>query len=250
MHDDIMDNAPLRRSFPTIHEKWNRNVAILSGDALYTKAFQLIMDVPDYCLRDVLNLFTKTALEVCEGQQLDMDFENDREVSIELYIDMIRLKTAVLLGASLGIGAIIAKTDKQDVEHLYSFGMHIGIAFQLQDDILDVYGESAKFGKQVGGDIIANKKTFLLLTALNDADGQDKIELNELIYTDLLKDRPEEKINSVVSLFNRLDVRQKAEAKMIEHYNTALSHLNAIQIDEARKQPLKNIAEGLMKREM
>ena len=174
LHDDIMDNAPLRRSKPTVHEKWNSNIAILAGDAMFVQSCQLVMDTPSSVVKEVMEVFTKTALEVCEGQQYDMDFESMNEVSIEEYIDMIRLKTAVLLGASLKIGALIGNADSEAASHLYDFGVNLGIAFQLQDDILDVYGDASFFGKQVGGDILANKKTYLLITALNKANGEIK----------------------------------------------------------------------------
>ncbi|MBP7245354.1 MAG: polyprenyl synthetase family protein, partial [Bacteroidia bacterium] len=165
LHDDIMDRAPLRRGKPTVHQKWNSNIAILSGDAMFVKSCQLITQTPISAMPAVMNLFLKTALEVCEGQQYDMDFESRNDIEIEEYLEMIKLKTAVLVGACLGIGAQIAGAKEEEVKHIYDFGVNLGIAFQLQDDILDVYGNEQKFGKQVGGDIIANKKTFLLLSA-------------------------------------------------------------------------------------
>ena len=180
MHDDIMDEAPLRRGKETVHKRWNLPIAILSGDAMFVKAQQLMMHVPDNNLRIILDTFNKTALEVCEGQQMDMDFESMKIVTIPNYIQMIRLKTAVLLGCSLKIGALIAGANELQANTIYNIGLNLGIAFQLQDDILDVYGDPNKFGKQVGGDIIANKKTFLLLKALELAslNPYKKEELN------------------------------------------------------------------------
>ena len=162
LHDDIMDNAPLRRSKPTVHNKWNNSIAILSGDAMFVKACELMMQVNDKQIRTVMDIFLRTSTEVCEGQQMDMSFEKEKNVSITDYLKMIELKTAVLLGCSLQIGAIIGGADEIQSKHLYEFGKNIGIAFQLQDDLLDVFGDAEKFGKQTGGDIISNKKTFLI----------------------------------------------------------------------------------------
>ncbi len=177
MHDDIMDNAPLRRGSVTVHERWNNNVGILSGDVMLVQGYKLMMQVEDRLLRPILDIFNTTAVGVCEGQQLDMEFEERNDVGIDEYINMIRLKTAVVLGGALKIGALIGGADSKDADLLSSFGEHLGIAFQLQDDILDVYGDPEKFGKQVGGDIISNKKTFLLIKALESADAQQKKEL-------------------------------------------------------------------------
>ena len=166
LHDDIMDKAPLRRNQPTVHHRWNSDIAILSGDTMFVKSYQLMMQTEDKYMREVLEIFNKTAIEVCEGQQLDMNFETLTNVSIADYLHMITLKTAVLLAGSLQIGAVIGGAKSADARHLYEFGKNIGIAFQLQDDILDVFGDAEKFGKQVGGDILSNKKTFLLLKPL------------------------------------------------------------------------------------
>ncbi len=173
MHDDIMDKAPLRRGKPTVHEKYNESTAILSGDVMLVKVYEMFLSLPDQQLREVLRLFNKTASEVCEGQQMDMDFETMKRVSEQQYIEMIRLKTAVLLGFSLELGAILAGASKEDREALYNFGVNVGIGFQLMDDLLDVYAEQKKFGKTVGGDIVSNKKTYLLIKALE----RDKKEL-------------------------------------------------------------------------
>src|ERR1700761_9383330 len=170
MHDDIMDNAPLRRGRTTVHERWNKNVAILSGDVMLIEGYKLMMQVKDHLLRQILDIFNNTAVDVCEGQQIDMEFEQRNDVTIKEYINMIRLKTAVVLGGALKIGALLGGASTKDANLLADFGVNLGLAFQLQDDILDVYGNPEKFGKQVGGDIIANKKTYLLLKALELAD--------------------------------------------------------------------------------
>src|SRR3569833_2778488 len=178
MHDDIMDNAPLRRGKTTVHERWNQNAAILSGDVMLIEGYKLMMQVDNHILRDVLNIFNETAVGVCEGQQLDMEFETREVVGIDEYIEMIRLKTAVVLGGALKIGALIGGASADDAALLSAFGVQLGVAFQLQDDILDVYGNPEKFGKQVGGDIISNKKTYLLIKAKELANSQQKEELN------------------------------------------------------------------------
>ena len=245
LHDDIMDNAPLRRSNPTVHEKWNTNIAILAGDAMFVEACQLVMNSPSNSVKEVMKVFTKTALEVCEGQQYDMDFESMATVTIEQYIDMIRLKTAVLLGAALKMGALVADANSSDANHLYDFGVNLGIAFQLQDDILDVYGDADHFGKQVGGDILANKKTYLLITALEIAQGDLKIELLNWLSS---SDKSENKVDAVTAIYDKLNVRLIAEVKMQELYNEALLHLDAIPIPASSKQPLKDLADSLMNR--
>src|SRR5258705_4360071 len=201
-----MDKAPLRRSKETVHKKWNGDIAILSGDTMFVKSCELMMQVNDGILRPVMNLFYKTATEVCEGQQLDMNYESKESVSIDDYISMISLKTAALLACSLKTGALVAEADETDANHLSDFGKNIGIAFQLHDDLLDVYGDEQKFGKQVGGDILANKKTFLLLRALETASGKD---LHELKYWLNAKDPdPEKKVKSVKEIFSSLRVNE------------------------------------------
>src|ERR1700712_3291104 len=179
MHDDIMDNAPLRRGKITVHERWNPNVGILSGDVMLIEGYKLMMQVDDHLLRPILNIFNETAVGVCEGQQIDMEFETRNDVAIDEYITMIRLKTAVVLGGALKIGAIIGGAGVNDAALIHTFGEQLGIAFQLQDDILDVYGNPEKFGKQVAGDILANKKTFLLIKALELANESQRVELNK-----------------------------------------------------------------------
>ncbi|MBL7922666.1 MAG: polyprenyl synthetase family protein [Bacteroidia bacterium] len=245
LHDDIMDKAPLRRGQATVHEKWNPDIAILSGDAMFVKSCQLMMASPSAAMPAVMNLFLQTALEVCEGQQLDMDFEHSAEVRIEEYLDMIRLKTAVLLGASLGIGAALAGASAEATGHVYDFGVNLGVAFQLQDDILDVYGDADKFGKQVGGDILANKKTFLLLTALEKAEGTLR---DQLLYW-LQEPASDEKVQGVKAVYAGLKVREAALTKMESLYQAALDHLEALPLSAEQTQPLRELAAMLMARE-
>ena len=247
LHDDIMDNAPLRRSQPTVHQKWNPNIAILSGDTMVVEAYKLIINVDDSYLREVLNLFNETAIYVCEGQQLDMNFESQKLVTIADYLAMITLKTAVLLAASLQIGAMIAGADRADAERLYNFGKYLGIAFQLQDDILDVYGDKDKFGKQVGGDIISNKKTYLLLKAFELADTETSISLNELLTDKSLL--PEEKVEAVTAVYDRLKVKDFAKAEMLSHYQRAMQEMEAIRLPKERKSVLLSFAETLKERD-
>ncbi len=250
LHDDIMDNAPLRRNQPTVHTKWNSNVAILSGDAMFTKAFQQMMLVEDEVIRPVLDLFSETALQVCEGQQLDMDYEKMLNVKIEDYINMITLKTAVLLAASLKTGALIAKTTSENALHIYEFGKNLGIAFQLQDDILDVYADPEKFGKQIGGDIIANKKTYLLLTALYKANIDQYETISQLLNDRKERFAPYEKVNRITAIYNELGVKEIAENEVSNYYHIALEHLKNIQISDENKKVLREFGEHLMKREL
>ncbi len=246
LHDDIMDNAPLRRAKATVHEKWNTNIAILSGDTMFVQSCRLMMQAPQPVLTKVMDIFTQTAIEVCEGQQIDMDFEKAGNVSIDDYLKMIRLKTAVLLGASLEIGGLIGGANESDAKHLYDFGVNLGLAFQLQDDILDVYGDAETFGKQVGGDIIADKKTYLLLTALQQAAGKDKEELRSWIQQPVLDG--EAKVFAIKGMYEKLNVRAQAEEKMQSLYQEAMTHLDAIPLADDRKKPLKLLAEELMVR--
>jgi geranylgeranyl diphosphate synthase type II len=246
IHDDIMDAAPLRRKQQTVHTKWNTNIAILSGDVLLVKAYQEICKQDAKVLPRLLEIFNRTAIEVCEGQQLDMDFETRNDVSIEEYVEMIRLKTSVLLGCALEMGAVVAEAKKEDQELIYKFGEHIGVAFQIQDDILDLYADPEKFGKQVGGDVLANKKTLLLLKA-NQLSNPSEIEA-------LIKLSSESnqtlKIESTRNLFDKLGVREAARKMMDEHYVIALSALEQISVSESNKKPLKDLADMLLHREM
>jgi geranylgeranyl diphosphate synthase type II len=247
MHDDIMDNAPLRRGHTTVHEKWNPNVAILSGDVMLIEGYKLMMQVKDHLLRRILDIFNTTAVGVCEGQQIDMEFEQRNDVAIDEYINMIRLKTAVVLGGALKIGALIGGADVKDAELLSDFGEHLGIAFQLQDDILDVYGDPEKFGKLVGGDIISNKKTYLLIKALELAKGEKAISLKALLYDQEFENT--EKVKSITAIYNSLDVRLFAETEMHEYADKAFKALDAINLPEDHKQYLRDFADGLMVRE-
>ncbi|MFD1255415.1 polyprenyl synthetase family protein [Mucilaginibacter terrae] len=247
VHDDIMDNAPLRRGKVTVHEKWNPNVAILSGDVMLVEAYKLMMQVDTSVLRQVLEIFSNTAVGVCEGQQIDMNFEQQADVEIDAYINMIRLKTAVLLGGALKIGALIGGASLTNADLLCTFGEQLGIAFQLQDDILDVYGDPDKFGKQVGGDIISNKKTYLLIKALELAGINEKKILNNWINSANFE--PTDKVNAVKAIYNSLNIRQYAEQAMQEFADKAFVALDQINLPEDRKQYLRNFADGLMVRE-
>jgi len=248
LHDDIMDNAPLRRSRQTVHEKWNSNIAILSGDTMFVKACQLMMLVDDNVMRSVMELFHQTAIEVCEGQQMDMDFEKATDITIPDYINMITFKTAVLIGASLETGARIAGASAIDAKHLYEFGKNIGIAFQLKDDILDVFGDDIKFGKMKGGDIVANKKTFLWLKAHELATEKENRLLNH--WSDNRNSDPQQKIESIKSVYIDLGIRELAEAEMEKYFSEALNHLNAIKVGDEQKSILRGFAEKLMVREV
>ncbi|MBB6109282.1 geranylgeranyl diphosphate synthase, type II [Mucilaginibacter lappiensis] len=247
MHDDIMDNAPLRRGQVTVHEKWNANVAILSGDAMMVESNKLMMQVPDTILRHVMDVFNETATGVCEGQQIDMSFEQRSDVIIDEYLNMIRLKTAVLLGGTLKIGAIIGGAAPTDAQLLYDFGVNLGIAFQLQDDILDVYGDPEKFGKQVGGDIISNKKTYLLIKALELAKDHQAYELNKWLTMQLFD--VAEKVTAVTGIYNELQIRKYAEEAMHNFADKAFKALDNINLPEERRQYLRQFADSLLVRE-
>lgn len=247
MHDDIMDNAPLRRGKATVHAKWNSNTGILSGDAMLVLSYELMMQVEDRLLRPVLDIFNATALGVCEGQQLDMDFEKRNDVSIAEYLEMIRLKTAVLLGGALKTGALIGGADMEDASLLNVFGENLGVAFQLQDDILDVYGDPEKFGKQVGGDIIANKKTYLLISAFERAGTTQKSALEH--WTGLKQFDNSAKVSAITAIYNDLNVRQKAENAMQACADNAFKALDAVSLPENQKQYLRGFADSLLVRE-
>jgi len=247
VHDDIMDNAPLRRGRTTVHERWNKNVAILSGDMMLIEGYKLMMGVENRLLRPVMDIFNSTAVGVCEGQQFDMEFETRADVTIEEYIKMIRLKTAVVLGGALKIGALIGGAETKDADLLCDFGENLGIAFQLQDDILDVYGDPEKFGKQVGGDIISNKKTYLLIKALELAKDHRAVELNSLLTDDQFDNV--EKVKSVTDIYNSLDIRQHAKTEMQGYADKAFKALEAINLPGSHKQYLRNFADGLLIRE-
>lgn len=246
LHDDIMDKADIRRGQPTVHKKWNDNTAILSGDVMQIAAYILMTETPAAQLKQVLDLFSRTAVEICEGQQYDMEFETRDDVSPEEYIEMIRLKTAVLLGCALKTGALIGGAGENDANHLYDFGINMGIAFQLKDDLLDVYGDQASFGKKIGGDIMCNKKTYLLIHAKKLAEGKLAGELNE--WMNIENAKPDEKINAVTTIYNQLGVKKICEGAMTNYYKKSIASLDQLGVVEAKKQELRKLAENLLQR--
>ena len=247
IHDDIMDEAPLRRGKETVHTKWNQNIAILSGDVMLVKAYELLASVGAEKLPEALRLFNKCATEVCEGQQYDMDFETRTDVSKEEYLHMIKLKTAVLLGFSLRLGAIIGGASEEDAVLLEEFGVKVGIGFQLKDDLLDVFGDQEKVGKQVGGDIISNKKTFLLIDACERASGNEKKELE--FWLSAPKFEPEEKVAGVKEIYYELGVKVAAEQVMNKYFDEAFRCLEKVSVADDKKQFLKGYAEYLINRD-
>jgi len=246
MHDDIMDEAPIRRGQPTVHEKWNANVAILSGDVMLVKAYDLLLEAPGD-LKQIIKDFNACAAGVCEGQQLDMNFEGLPTVPEEVYINMIRLKTAVLLGYSLKLGAMLAEASAEQAQKLYDFGVQIGIGFQLKDDLLDVYADQAKFGKQVGGDIISNKKTFLLLKALELADSQQLSELNRWLQAETFDSA--EKVKAVTAIYDEIGIRELTLTKMEEYFSKGFRALKDITANEQQKKTLVDFTHYLINRE-
>ena len=247
LHDDIMDQAPLRRGQPTVHEKWNPNVAILSGDVMLVRAYELFFDIDPALLPLILRRFSQTAVEVCEGQQWDMNFETQTQVSIPQYLDMIRLKTAVLLGFCLELGARLAGASNEAAKHLREFGTDIGLAFQLRDDLLDVYGDAATFGKRVGGDIVADKKTFLLLTAQAQASPAQQAVLARHIGQPVAD--AELKVQAVRAVYDELNIRAQTEQLIDSYFQDALQHLARIPVSTERQKPLRELALQLMARE-
>ena len=247
LHDDLMDNADLRRGHETVHRRWDANKAILSGDSMLVLAYQRVAQVPADKLQQVLDLFTVTALEIGEGQEYDMAFETRNDVTEDEYIEMIRLKTSVLLACALQIGATLADAPEQDADALYHFGECLGLAFQLQDDYLDVYGDPAVFGKKIGGDILCNKKTFMLINALLHASQEDRAELQRWIDS---KDcNPDEKIKAVTALYTKIGVDRMAKERMNAYYTEAKACLDKVSLPEERKQVLREIALELMGRQ-
>ncbi len=247
VHDDIMDNAPLRRGNATVHEKWSANVGILAGDVMQIKATEMMMQVDDTILRKALELYNTAATEICEGQQYDMDFEKREKVSVEEYIEMIRKKTAVLLGFSLELGGLVAGTDDKNLLLLRQFGVNMGIGFQLMDDLLDVYGDMSKFGKTVGGDIIANKKTYLLITALQKAKGADAKKLQALLDSKTIDSIT--KVKEVTELYTKLEIKSFTELKINEYFDKAFKSLSQIEAPLHKKAILKDFANKLAQRE-
>lgn len=247
LHDDLMDNADMRRGHLTVHKKWNDNTAILSGDSMLVLAFQRMMQCDEKHLKDILDLFTVTALEIGEGQQYDMEFETRNDVKEEEYIEMIRLKTSVLLACALKIGAILADASAEDADNLYKFGEQIGLAFQLQDDYLDVYGDSKVFGKEIGGDITSNKKTYMLINAFNKANDAQREELTRWVSARDF-DR-NEKVDAVTRLYNEIGIDQLAQDKIAYYFAQSKKFLDAVNVPEEKKEELRKYAQKMMKRQ-
>ena len=230
-----------------MHKVWNENTAVLSGDAMQILAYMQMSEAPDFCRKEVLDIFSKTALEICEGQQYDMEFESRDDVSEEEYLEMIRLKTAVLLGGALKIGAVIAEAHPSDADRLYRFGENIGLAFQLKDDYLDVYGDPAVFGKKIGGDILNNKKTYMLINALRLAEGKDKEDL--LSWIAAKEYDADEKIRCVMDIYTRVGIKELCENKMWEYYKKGTDLLKEINVEPEYIEPLLELSAVLMERE-
>ncbi len=247
IHDDIMDNAPKRRGQPTVHEKYNYNSAILSGDSMLVFAYEYLIKNSGASIEELIQLFNKTAIEVCEGQQWDMNYENENNVSVAEYLKMIELKTAVLLGCAMKMGAIVGEANEEDAQRLYEVGKKLGIAFQLQDDILDSFGDEKKFGKQAGGDIIQNKKTLLLIEAFEKANPSQRIQLRTWLEKKIFD--PKEKVKGIMDLYYELNIRDLAEQEMLKYYEDAMLTLDEIDIPEISKTGLRNFAKSLLVRE-
>lgn len=247
LHDDLMDNADLRRGHETVHKKWNAYTAILSGDSMLVLAYQRMQQCSSDKMAEVLALFTETALEIGEGQEYDMAFEHRDDVSEEEYIEMIRLKTSVLLACALKIGAILAGASKEDADNLYRFGEQIGLAFQLQDDFLDVYGDTRVFGKAIGGDITSNKKTFMLINALNHANEEQRRQLESWIGA--TKFDRDEKVAAVTRLYNEIGIDRMAQDKIAYYFEQSRKYLQAVSVDESRKAELAAYAQRMMNRQ-
>ena len=246
LHDDLMDKADMRRGRPTVHKKWDDNTAILSGDTMLVLAYEHLAKCDTKYLKPALDLFTETALEVSEGQQLDMEFETRNDVAEEEYIEMIRLKTSVLLACALKMGAVVAGASDADANALYAFGEKVGLAFQLQDDLLDVYGDPKVFGKAIGGDITSNKKTFMLINAFNRADAETRAELER--WTTATEFDPAEKIAAVTEIYNRLGIDKLAEQRIKEYFEQSRQHLDELSVSDDRKAVLREYTERMMNR--
>ena len=246
LHDDLMDNADMRRGHETVHRKWDANTAILSGDSMLVLAYERMAKCNPVYLSDVLHTFTETALEIGEGQQYDMEFETRNDVTEDEYIEMIRLKTSVLLACAQKIGAILAGASKQDQDNLYKFGEQIGLAFQLQDDYLDVYGDPKIFGKKVGGDIICNKKTYMLINAYNRADAEQRRELQHWMEAETFNS--DEKVAAVTAIYNKVGVDKLAIEKIAYYFEESKKYLDAVQVSDERKAELRLYAQKMMHR--
>lgn len=247
IHDDIMDKADMRRGQLTIHKKWNDNIAILSGDVMSIQAYEYLAYAPKEVLPEVLKVFTQTAIEVCEGQQFDMNFEDAPVITMEDYLKMIGLKTAVLIACSAKIGALIGGADKASAEALYDFGYQLGIAFQITDDYLDVYADPNVFGKNIGGDITNNKKSWLLVRTMKEAQGEDKEELNAILA--LPAQMADEKISRMKALYGKLDIAHAAEVEIEKYYSAALESLHKVELDEEKRGMMEEFAYQIVKRQ-
>ena len=246
LHDDLMDNADMRRGHDTVHKKWSANTAILSGDSMLVLAYQRMQQCDARHLQAVLDVFTETALEIGEGQEYDMAFETRNDVAEDEYIEMIRLKTSVLLACAMQIGAILADAPEEDVRNLYKFGEQLGLAFQLQDDLLDVYGDPAVFGKAVGGDIVSNKKTYMLINAMNRANPEQRQELLRWIEAKTF-DRTE-KVRAVTALYDQIGIRELCEQKINYYFDECRKYLAKVNVSDERKQQLLDYTDEMMKR--
>ena len=246
LHDDLMDNADVRRGKPTVHKKWDANTAILSGDSMLVLAYERMAQCDAVHLAEVMHLFTTTALEIGEGQQYDMEFENRNDVTEDEYVEMIRLKTSVLLACALKIGAVLADASVEDADNLYKFGEQIGLAFQLQDDYLDVYGDPKVFGKEIGGDITSNKKTFMLINAFNHANAVQRAELQK--WVDAKEFDRKEKVAAVTRLYNEIGIDKMAQAKIAYYFEQSKKYLDAVSVSADRKEELTKYAQQMMKR--
>jgi geranylgeranyl diphosphate synthase type II len=244
VHDDIMDEAPLRRGKATVHEKWNRDTAILSGDVMLVQAYQELIETNSERLKDLIDQFNRSAILVCEGQQFDMNFESIDQVSLNEYLNMIQLKTAELLACSLKMGAMLGNAQSADAEALYNFGINLGLAFQIQDDLLDSFADASKFGKQVGGDILANKKTYLMLKAIEKASQAQKVALRSASEL-----RADQKVEAVLKLYSEIGVDKDCQEAIDLHYKKALAELASVDLPDTAKQPLKELAAQVMKRD-
>lgn len=247
LHDDLMDKADLRRGSETVHKRWSSNVAILSGDAMVIESYKYISKVPNKYLPELLNVFSDTAMNICIGQQLDMDFEQRMDVTEDEYLNMIKLKTAVLIGCSLKMGAIVSDASTKDIDALYHFGINLGLAFQLKDDLLDVYGDFKTFGKKPGGDILSNKKTYLLIKALKTSNDRQKAELHKWLTAEEFDS--EQKINAVKKIYDELKLRALVENLIEKYYLASLDFLSSICVSDERKNDLLILSEQLTHRE-
>ena len=248
LHDDLMDCADMRRNKPTVHKVWDENTAILSGDAMLVLAYRLMNNCPERYLKQVMDIFSQTALEICEGQQWDMEFETRNDVTVPEYMEMIRLKTSVLLSAALKIGAVLGGASEDDARKLYDFGIKMGLAFQLQDDYLDVYGDPAVFGKKIGGDILCNKKTFMLITALEQADETTRAELQKWLAAEHYE--PAQKIEAVTNIYNKVGVRDICRDKINACYQESMNLLDKVGVETSYKKNLSDFVLGLMNRNL